>query len=136
VDELLDGLAGYLTHSIRADSPRELVTHVTSVNTVVLTMLREVLAARNRKAAEFSAVGPAAQLEYLPWTALRREQLMQLGKLSLQYRVPAAESGPQRTRLLQQVTELADLVLDSYRQFCPSLSVSTRIHFCFKDPYR
>jgi hypothetical protein len=112
VDELLDGLAAFLSHAIRADSPRELVAHITSLNTVVLTMMREVLAARNRKAAEFSAVGPAAQLEYLPWTAMRREQLMQLGKLSLQYGLPAVESGPQRTCLLQQVQHRLNMELE------------------------
>ena len=120
IDEILDGFASFLSHCIRADSPRHLFANMTSVNAVVITMVSEVLNARNKKAAEF-APPAAAQLEYLPWTAARREQLLQLSKLSLQYGLPAAENAAQRGRLVQQVTQLADLVLDSWRSQLASL---------------
>ena len=100
IDEILDGFASFLSHCIRADSPRHLFANMTSVNAVVITMVSEVLNARNKKAAEF-APPAAAQLEYLPWTAARREQLLQLSKLSLQYGLPAAENAAQRGRLVE-----------------------------------
>jgi nuclear pore complex protein Nup133 len=121
IDELLDGFVAYLAHCIRSDSPRELYANVTSINAVVVTMFREVLTSRNKKAAEFTPSGLAAQLEYLPWTAARREQLLQLAKQSLQYGLPAAENAAQRVRLQQQVTDLADIVLDGYRSQVASL---------------
>jgi nuclear pore complex protein Nup133 len=117
IDELLDGFVAFVTHCVRADSPRELFAHIVSVNAVLVTLLGEVLSARNKKAAEL-VCGTPQPLEYLPWTAARREQLAQLYKLSLTHGLPAAENVAQRVRLQQQLTHLADFVLDSYRQCC------------------
>ena len=89
--------------SVRSDSPRQLVATATSVNTVVLAVLRECLEARNRRAAELEAAG---RREFLPWTATRRHQLQELARLGLEQGVPACEEAAQRNRLHQQVVAL------------------------------
>lgn len=118
VDEVLPALLACFRFSVRSDSPRQLVATATSVNTVVLAVLRECLEARNRRAAELEAAG---RPEFLPWTATRRHQLQELAKLGVEQGVPACEEAAQRNRLYQQVVALGDLVLDSYTSQLASL---------------
>jgi len=106
-----------------------MVATVKAVNSVVLTVMKEALAARNKKVAEFNPSGSAAQLEYLPWTATtgprgRRGQLMTLVKVALQHAVTAAEDGQDRANIYRQVVDLSDLILDGYSGQLGSLSHS------------
>ena len=121
IDDILAGLVGVARYSIRSDCPRDLVSCLLSVNTVVLTTLKESLAARNKRLAEFQSSGQA-HCEYLPWTSARRLEMMEVFKLTLEHGVPAAEGVTQRQRLYQQLVELADIVLDSYGAQLDSLT--------------
>ena len=69
IDDIVAGLVAVVQRSVSSDSPRDMVATVKAVNSVVLTVMKEALAARNKKVAEFNPSGSAAQLEYLPWTA-------------------------------------------------------------------
>jgi len=127
IDDIVDGLVAVVQHSVSADSPRELVTNVVAVNTVVLTVIKEALATRNKKVSEFSPTGPSSSLEYLPWTATtgpkgRRGQLMTLVKASLQHGISAADDSQDRAAIYRQVVELSDLLLDGYSGQLASLS--------------
>merc|ERR1719369_368722 len=129
IDDIVDGLLAVVQHSVSADSPRELVANISAVNSVVLAVVKDSLATRNKKVTEFSPTGSAAQPEYLPWTATtgprgKRGQLMQLVKLSLLHGVTAAEDGQDRAAIYRQVVEIADLVLDGYNGQLGSLANS------------
>ena len=119
IDDILAGLVGVARYSIRSDCPRDLLAVLLSVNTVVLTVLRESLAARNKRLAEFQSSG---QYEYLPWTSGKRLEMMEVFKLSLEHGVPAAEEVGQRQSLYGQLVQLADIVLESYSAQLDSLT--------------
>ena len=119
IDDILAGLVGVARYSIRSDCPRDLLATLVSVNTVVLTVVRECLAARNKRLAEFQSSG---QYEYLPWTSAKRPEMMEVFKLSLEHGLPATEDLSQRQGLYRQLVQLADILLESYAAQLDSLA--------------
>ena len=111
IDDILPALVGVIRFSIRSDCPRDVLSTVVSVNTVVLTIIRESLAARNKRMTEFQYSG---NYEFLPWTSSKRVELKEIFKLTLEHGVSVAEDLNQKQRLHQQLVNLADIVLDSY----------------------
>ena len=119
VDEVVASLVAVARHSVSSDSPRRLLAALSSVNKVVVAVLRECLDARNKRTAEFQAT---QQLEYLPWTAALRPHLQALARLAVEQGAPVCEEVGQKTTVYKQVVDLADLLLDSYTSQLTSLA--------------
>jgi len=119
VDEVVASLVAVARHSVSSDSPRRLLAALSSVNKVVVAVLRECLDARNKRTAEFQAT---QQLEYLPWTAALRPHLQALARLAVEQGAPVCEEVGQKTAVYKQVVDLADLLLDSYTSQLTSLA--------------
>ncbi|XP_023336022.1 nuclear pore complex protein Nup133 [Eurytemora carolleeae] len=115
IDDILDSFVNNIQHSIRCESPSELLKSIVSVNTLVINMLKAVLSSRNKRMGEYTTTGFAASLEYYPWTAERRSQLSALLKLSISHGYKSAEDAAERVRIGQQILDLADIILDGYR---------------------
>jgi len=118
IDDIITNLVGVVRFSVRSDCPREVFATIQSVNTVVLTMFKECLAARNKRMTEFMVT---TQHEYLPWTSMKRAVLLELVKLTLEHGVAAAEEHSQKAELHQQVVQLSDTILDGYSSQLGSL---------------
>jgi len=111
IDDIIPALVGVIRFSIRSDCPRDVFSTICSVNSVLLTIIRESLAARNKRMSEFKYCG---NYEFLPWTSKRRLELMETFNLSLEHGLAAAEDHSSKQQLYQQLVQLADIVLDSY----------------------
>ena len=120
IDDIVPALVGVIRYSIRSDCPRDVVATMASVNTIVLTMFKECLAARNKRMAEFQYCG---NYEFIPWTSSKRVELMEIFKLTLEHGVGSAEDMSMRQQLQQHLVSIADIVLDSYS--CQLESVKT-----------
>jgi len=118
IDDIVSNLVGVVRFSVRSDCPREVFATIQSVNSVVLTVFKECLAARNKRMTEFLVT---TQHEYLPWTSMKRSVLLELVKLTLEHGVAAAEEHSQKVELYQQVVQLSDTVLDGYNSQLDSL---------------
>merc|ERR1719318_558821 len=94
VDEVVASLEAVARHSVSSDSPRRLLATLSSVNKVVVAVLRECLDARNKRTAEFQAT---QQLEYLPWTAALRPHLQALARLAVEQGAAVCEEIGQKT---------------------------------------
>ena len=121
VDDILPALVGVIRFSIRSDCPRDVLATIRSVNTVTLTVIRECLAARNKRMAEFQYSG---NYEFVPWTSNKRVEMKEMFKLTLEHGVSVAEDLSQRQSLHQQLVQLADIVLDSYSGQLASVKTS------------
>ena len=119
IDEVVASLVAVARHTISSDSPRRLLATLSSVNKVVVAVLRECLDARNKRTAEFRA---SQQLEYLPWTAVLRPHLQTLARLAVEQGAAVCEEVGQKTAVYRQVVDLADLLLDSYASQLTSLA--------------
>ena len=119
IDEVVASLVAVARHTISSDSPRRLLATLSSVNKVVVAVLRECLDARNKRTAEFRA---SQQLEYLPWTAALRPHLQTLARLAVEQGAAVCEEVGQKTAVYRQVVDLADLLLDSYASQLTSLA--------------
>jgi len=118
IDDIVSSLVGVVRFSVRSDCPREVLSTIQSVNIVVLTLLKECLAARNKRMTEFMVT---TQREFLPWTSTKRPLLLELVRLTLEQGLVAAEEHSQKVALYQQVVQLADTVLDGYSAQMDSL---------------
>merc|ERR1719427_1220811 len=118
VDDIVSNLVAVVRFSVRSDCPRDVLSSILSVNTVVLTLFKECLAARNKRMSEFLVT---TELEYLPWTNTKRSSLFELIRLTLEQGLMATEEHSQKVSLYQQVVQLADTVLDGYRGQIESL---------------
>ena len=106
-------------------TPRDVVYAVYSINTVILTVLKEVLKIRNSKKNDFSSPESNAY-EYLPWTASPGPQglrtlLMRQFHLTLNKVTPLAEDSSAKIEFYQQCVELTDFILDGYKNQLGSL---------------
>ena len=112
IDDIIPTLVSVIRFSIRSDCPRDLLATITSATTVTLTIIRECLAARNKRMAEFQY--KCGKYEFLPWTSTKRVEMMEIFKLTLEHALGIAEDQGIRHQLNQQLVQLADIVLDSY----------------------
>ncbi len=112
IDDILPALVGVIRFSIRSDCPRDLLATITSVTTVTLTIIRECLAARNKRMAEFQ--NKEGKYEFLPWTSSKRVEIKEIFKLTLEHGLGIAEDHGTKHYLNQQLVQLVDIVLDSY----------------------
>jgi len=121
IDDIIPNLVGVVRFSVRSDCPRDVFSTIQSVNTVVLTMMKECLVSRNKRMTEFMVT---TEHEYLPWTSTKRSMLVELVRLTLDQGVAAAEEHSQKAELYQQVVQLADTMLDGYKSQVESLKAS------------
>ena len=112
IDDIIPAMVGVIRFSIRSDCPRDVLATIISVNTVILTMLKECLSARNKRMSEFQYCGN--NYEFIPWTSSKRVEMMEVFKMTLEHGVSVAEEHRQKHLLFQQLVQIADVVLDSY----------------------
>ncbi|XP_063220927.1 nuclear pore complex protein Nup133 isoform X2 [Bacillus rossius redtenbacheri] len=131
VHKLLQVLVKYC-QDLATDKLQEMATRVSEVNTVVLSVLKEVNEFRSQRAATFS---PASTLsanvrEYLPWTAAPgraglKDALESLRKLTLKLGLHSHVGA----ELAQQLVELTDFILDGRKCHLESLRGTDRFVF-------
>jgi len=121
IDDIVSNLVGVVRLSIRSDCPRDVLATIQAVNTVIITLFKECLAARNKRLMEFMVT---TSHEYLPWTSTKRSLLADLVRLTLEHGLSAAEEQSQKSQLYQDVVQLVDVLLDGYSGQIESLKES------------
>lgn len=131
IDEILTILAELEQEEISSNvTPRELVSRISTINTVVISMLHDACQYRQSKSLVYQP-NPRGESEpeYIPWTASTmskersrstqsqgiRALLTKQHSLTVNHALNAAQDASERGALLQQLLELTDLLLDGYR---------------------
>eukprot|EP00088_Acartia_fossae_P055214 TRINITY_DN640_c0_g1_i11.p1 TRINITY_DN640_c0_g1~~TRINITY_DN640_c0_g1_i11.p1 ORF type:complete len:1128 (-),score=241.91 TRINITY_DN640_c0_g1_i11:253-3636(-) len=128
IDELIESAVLNLQHCVRVERQNDLVDSITSINTVVISILRAVLAHRNKNLEEFCPTGSAVKLESVPWSTAKRSQLINLFNLTVAHVVKSSEEDTDRMKMNAQLMDLADIVLDGFRSEVESVEGEDRKH--------
>ena len=123
IEEIIPCLQIVQDDVIISESPKEVVSTILSVNTVIISMLRDALNTRNRRLndllppKEFTAQN---RYEHLPWTCTPgptgvRSALLAQYRATNEKALPLAEDASFRAAIVSQMVDLADLILDGYR---------------------
>lgn len=128
IHELFKVLAEYGDElACREQSSSKVSQKLVDIDTIVLTMLREVIKFRESKASTYAL--PAEKqnkYEYLPWTAATgsggiRDALLSLINATLKHGIRSTGEPELRQRHYKNLVELIDFVLDGRRAYLESI---------------
>lgn len=97
------------------------LTLITDVNAILVKVLQEACLFRDKEQVLYE---PAREisLEFQPWTTVLRDVLCKQHTLTATNVVPLVDNAAVRGRVFQQLTDLADLVLNGYKVHLDSLA--------------
>lgn len=121
VDEIFPALVEEEQAQLRKGLPvKDELALITDVNAILVKVLQEACLFRDKEQVLYE---PAREicLEFQPWTTVLRDVLCKQHTLTASNAVPLADSAAVRGRVFQQLTDLADLVLNGYKVHLDSL---------------
>ncbi|XP_062580691.1 nuclear pore complex protein Nup133-like isoform X2 [Saccostrea cucullata] len=138
IQEVVECLLAYQEEVLMADvTVTEILTVITSVNTILQEMLHKALQYRQTKSTMYECEAPQGDVpEYIPWTStggdhgIRTFLVKQFSK-TIEVVIPELRDPEGQERIYQQLAAIADIVLDGYVSQLESLenNVSRRQHF-------
>lgn len=119
IDEIYLALYDVQTEKLSHMNEEDIVSYVSSVNSLFLDSLQAVVQFRQTNTHLYEASQSESQVEYLPWTSTEgvsglRTILIKQHAITVD-RFKSIEGNSTHGNIYQQVLELADLILDGYR---------------------
>uniref|UniRef100_A0A1E1XA31 Putative nuclear pore complex protein n=1 Tax=Amblyomma aureolatum TaxID=187763 RepID=A0A1E1XA31_9ACAR len=102
-------------------SPRDEFALITEVNAIFVRVLQEVCMFRDKEQLAYESAREIS-LEFRPWTTALRDVVCKQHALAATNAVPVADDAASRGRVFQQLTDLADLVLNGHKVQLDSLA--------------
>ena len=128
IGDIFSSLSRAREEAAARESPREAVRTFSAANDVMTGVMAAALDTRKRRADEFAAAAaPSPSFERLLWTAEpspsgARTALLTQFRATAETALPMAEDARTRGALCKQMVQIADYVLDGYRDQLSSLS--------------
>ncbi|KAK8774293.1 hypothetical protein V5799_011175 [Amblyomma americanum] len=101
-------------------SPRDEFALITEVNAIFVRVLQEVCLFRDKEQLTYES--REISVEFRPWTTALRDVICKQHALAATNAVPVADDAAARGRVFQQLTDLADLVLNGHKVHLDSLA--------------
>lgn len=102
-------------------SPRDEFALITEVNAIFVRVLHEVCLFRDKEQLAYESAREVS-LEFRPWTTALHDVVCKQHALAATNAVPMADDAASRGRVFQQLTDLADLVLNGHKVQLDSLA--------------